>query len=111
VPPRSALRSRCPAATRTVVFTDADDRDEPSAYNTFNAANEWTARRIAKAGTDRSEFTYTHDPVGNLIGESVTTYTGSSTAVATRGWVYDPFGRLVRTTGLARWNPANAITS
>jgi hypothetical protein len=46
VPPRSALRSRCPAATRTLVFTDADDRDEPSAYNTFNAANEWTARRV-----------------------------------------------------------------
>jgi hypothetical protein len=28
------------------VFTDADDRDEPSAYTTFNAANEWTARRV-----------------------------------------------------------------
>jgi RHS repeat-associated protein len=53
-----------------------------------------------RADAHETRMAYTHDPVGNLVGESVTTYTGSSTAVATRGWVYDPFGRLVRTTGL-----------
>jgi RHS repeat-associated protein len=78
-------------------FGDETDRDEPSAYNTFNTANEWTARRVAKAGgTDRDEHAYTHDAVGNLTDLARTVYRGANTALTHRRLVYDAFGRLVR---------------
>ncbi|MFZ2873610.1 MAG: RHS repeat-associated core domain-containing protein [Phycisphaerales bacterium] len=78
-------------------YGDETDRDEPSAYNTFNKANEWTARRVAKAGgSDRDEHAYTYDAAGNLTDLAVTVYRGMSTALSHRRLVYDAFGRLVR---------------
>ncbi|MBX3410573.1 MAG: hypothetical protein KF859_11890 [Phycisphaeraceae bacterium] len=77
-------------------FTGEADRDEPSAYNAFNKANEWTARRVQKAGSDRDEYTYTYDAVGNITGESLTSYRGMAMGAGGRTFEYDAFGRLVR---------------
>ena len=81
-------------------FTDEEDRDEPSAYNTFNKANEWTFRRVQKAATDdRDEWTYTYDAAGQLTKMELDRYRGVVTSEAERTLVYDAFGRLVRVEG------------
>lgn len=89
-------------------FGDEADRDEPSAYNTFNTANEWTARRVAKAGgSDRDEHAYTYDAAGNLTDLALTVYRGANSALTHRRLVYDAFGRLVRAASVAasaRWD-------
>jgi len=79
-------------------YTDADDRDEIAANNTFNKANEWTARRVKKSpSTNYDDYSYTYDPAGNLVGESVTKVrAGSGNQLASRQFVYDAFGRLVK---------------
>ena len=79
-------------------FTDAADRDEPAANNTFSKANEWTARRVQKAGTGNYEsYSYTHDAVGNLTAQQVDTYANNVlSATGGRRLVYDAFGRLTR---------------
>lgn len=81
-------------------FTDESDRNEPSADQTFNLANEWTARKVTKTGTDNDSFAYTYDAVGNLTGDTLTSVRGMSTAYSTRGFVYDAFGRMVAVSGL-----------
>lgn len=78
-------------------YTDANDRDEPSANNTFNKANEWTARRIQKSGTDHDDYSYSYDATGNLTGETLEQVrSGSFSTLSGRTFVYDAFGRLTK---------------
>jgi RHS repeat-associated protein len=79
-------------------FTGEDDREELSAYNTFNKANEWTTRRENKgSGTDYNGWADTYDAVGNLTRQVQTrARTGLGTAVGGRGFKYDVFGRVVQ---------------
>ncbi|CAG1010355.1 hypothetical protein PHYC_03836 [Phycisphaerales bacterium] len=81
-------------------FTDEEDRNEPSADQTFNDANEWTDRKITKTGSDNDTYDYTYDAVGNLTYEDLTKVRGQTNIISERGFVYDAFGRMVRVTGL-----------
>lgn len=81
-------------------FTDVGDRDEPSANNSFNKANEWTDRRVNRNSGQYDNYDYTYDAVGNLAAEDVTINAGGSpTALQQREYVYDVFGRLVGVKG------------
>lgn len=81
-------------------FTDASDRDEPSANNVFNKANEWTDRRVNRNAGQYDNYDYTYDAVGNLTGESVSINAGGSpTGLQQREFVYDVFGRMIAVKG------------
>lgn len=83
-------------------FAGSIDRDEPDAYSLYSNANELKERRSTKAGSDYDHYDYTYDLNGNLIGEDLALVRAgppATTINVERGFVYDPFGRLVRLTG------------